>query len=78
METHIPAHADAELRQELLADRPDRHAGGGLTRRSALQRRAQILIAILDRPGQVGVPGTRGGEGCNRPAAPFGMVAVLD
>jgi hypothetical protein len=70
----VAKRRDAKARQELLGERPGGDADGRLPRAGPLQDRADAG-QVLDRAGQVAVPGPRAGE----VVQPFELVvAVLD
>ncbi len=74
----VAAQPDADVSEERPADRPHRHARGGLASAGALGDEAQVVQAILDRAGQVGVAGAGPAPGGHDPVTPVLPVAVGD
>jgi hypothetical protein len=52
----------ADLGEEALGDRADDDAGGGLAGGGALEGVADVVVAVLQRADEVGVPGPGAGE----------------
>ena len=77
---------DAEGVQELLGERPRGHPGRGLAGAGALEDVADVGVAELEQPGEVGVPWPGRVHLVNlgvhrpwiHPLLPVGVVAVLD
>ncbi len=55
-----------------------RHTSGRLARRGTLQRRAQVVVAVLQRTGEISVSRTRCSERRDGTPAPFLVIAILD
>ena len=55
----VAIHGNAKFSQKCLAHRANRNAHGRLARARPFQRKPQFAVAILDRAGQIGVPGPR-------------------
>ena len=83
----VSEHRDAERREQLLGQRADRDARGGLARRRAFEHVADVLEVVLQHAGEVGMTGARarddgrlaaiGGIG-RHPLLPILVVAILD
>src|SRR6266542_5123153 len=54
---HARRHPDAEAGEELLRERAERHRHRGGPRARALEHVARVVEAVLERAGEIGVPG---------------------
>ena len=66
-----------DLAEQLARDGADGDAGRGLTRAGPLEDVADIVVAVLDDAGEVGVSGPRQRDGVGRVLDGFGGHAVL-
>ena len=74
----VGAGADAEVAEEGAGNGPDGHAAGGLAGAGALEGAADVVKAVLDAGGEVGVAGAGGGVGGDGATLPGGEVLVGD
>jgi hypothetical protein len=63
---HMGQHRYPELMQERAAEAPDRDTRGRLAGARALEHVADVVEPVLQRPHQIGVPGTRPREARTR------------
>ena len=71
---HVRAHLDPDGRDQRLRDGARRHPPGRLARARALEHVAHVVVAVLQHPGEVGVPGA--GQR-HRLAAPAVLLELL-
>ena len=72
---HAPAHADLARRQQRLRERARGDSRGRLARRCALEHVADVVVAVLERAGEVGVTRARQHDGPRAAGGDLGELA---
>ncbi len=65
---HAPGDGDADLREQRLGDRSRGDLARRLARARALERVPHVVVPVLQRAGEIGMPGSREGHRLDRPS----------